>query len=56
MLRPEMEKSEKTDLVYDDKHSYVAKDNIWKGHVEKIEVAAKSWPDKWGFMIDDDVN
>lgn len=50
-----MEKDEKTDLVYDDKHSYVAKDNIWKDHVRKIDVAAKGWPQKWGYMAENEV-
>ncbi|CAF0981968.1 unnamed protein product [Brachionus calyciflorus] len=51
-----MYKLEKTDLVYDDKFSFVAKDNVWKVHVDKEHQSAKQWPDKWGYIIENDKN
>lgn len=34
----------------DDKMTFVARDNIWKNHIQKMEYAAKKWPENWGFL------
>ncbi|XP_063260306.1 ciliary microtubule inner protein 1 [Prinia subflava] len=30
--------------------NFIARDNIWKNHIEKEEDAAKTWAEKWGFF------
>lgn len=38
---------------YNDKRSYVAKDQIWKDHVNKSMLSAKKWPELWGEVFTD---
>lgn len=33
-----------------DKSTYVARDQIWKDHINKMNYSAKKWPENWGFM------
>ncbi|CAF1315854.1 unnamed protein product [Adineta steineri] len=35
---------------YDDKKSSVVRDQIWKDHVSKIDIAQKNHDTKWGFL------
>ncbi|XP_070574367.1 ciliary microtubule inner protein 1-like [Ptychodera flava] len=30
--------------------NFVAQDQIWKDHIKYEEVAAKTWPEQWGFL------
>ena len=41
---------------YNDKKSYVAKDQIWKDHVTKSTLSARKWPEIWGFMHETVIN
>ena len=35
------------------KTTYVAQDNIWKAYCNKADMSAKTWPNNWGFMIEE---
>lgn len=33
--------------------TYVAKDMIWKAYIGKADIAAKSWNENWGFLVEE---
>ncbi len=41
--------------VYSDKN-FVAKDQVWRDHIQKTALSAKNWPETWGFLKTEEKN